>query len=69
MACQASPKTQQPTDDTNRSSVPPSEQAVILIGLEARMTSAQVRGKLVEALQLDLVGPGPGLGNPAEILP
>ena len=31
------------------------------------MTSAQVRGKLVEALQLDLVGPGPGLGNPAEI--
>jgi hypothetical protein len=33
------------------------------------MTSAQVRGKLVEALQLDLVGPGPGLGNPVEILP
>jgi hypothetical protein len=33
------------------------------------MTSAQVRGKLVEALQLDLVGPGPGLGNPSEVLP
>jgi hypothetical protein len=33
------------------------------------MTAAQVRRKLVEALQLDLVGPGAGLGDPAEVLP
>src|ERR1035438_6609089 len=35
----------------------------------AQMTAAQVRSKLVEALQLDLVGPGQTLGNPAEVLP
>ena len=34
-----------------------------------QMTSAQVRTKLVDALKLDLVGPGEQLGNPAEILP
>ncbi len=33
------------------------------------MTAAQVRSKLVEALQLDLVGRGQVLGNPAEVLP
>jgi hypothetical protein len=33
------------------------------------MTSAQVRGKLVEALKLDLVGPGQALGDPVEVLP
>jgi len=33
------------------------------------MTSAQVRGKLVEALKLDLVGPGRALGDPVEVLP
>jgi hypothetical protein len=33
------------------------------------MTPAQVRGKLAEALKLDLVGPGQDLGNPVEVLP
>jgi hypothetical protein len=33
------------------------------------MTSVAVRGKLVEALQLDLIGPGGELGNPREVLP
>jgi Helicase conserved C-terminal domain len=33
------------------------------------MTSAQVRSKLVEALRLDLVGPGTDLGDPHEVLP
>lgn len=33
------------------------------------MTSAEVRTKLVEALRLDLVGPGIDLGDPTEILP
>jgi hypothetical protein len=33
------------------------------------MTSAQVRSKLVEALRLDLVGPGTNLGDPKEVLP
>ena len=32
-------------------------------------TSADVRQKLAEALQLDLVGPDADLGNPAEVLP
>jgi hypothetical protein len=32
------------------------------------MTSAQVRSKLVEALRLDLVGPGTDLGDPQEVL-
>src|ERR1035438_4530082 len=34
-----------------------------------QMTAAQVRSKLVEALKLDLVGPGQGLGDPVEVLP
>src|ERR1035441_8137105 len=33
------------------------------------MTSAEVRSKLVESLELDLVGPRPGLGDVSEILP
>jgi hypothetical protein len=33
------------------------------------MKPLEIRGKLVEALRLDLVGPGNGLGNPAEVLP
>ncbi|MGA2738557.1 MAG: helicase, partial [Bryobacteraceae bacterium] len=33
------------------------------------MTSAEVRGKLLDALKLDLVGPGGELGNRAEVLP
>ena len=33
------------------------------------MTSADVRSKLVESLELDLVGPRPGLGDADEILP
>ncbi len=33
------------------------------------MQSVDVRQKLVEALQLDLVGPGDGLGSPEEVLP
>ena len=33
------------------------------------MTSADVRSKLVESLELDLVGPRPGLGDAEEILP
>src|ERR1017187_3176660 len=33
------------------------------------MTSAEVRSKLVESLELDLVGPRPGLGDAKEILP
>jgi hypothetical protein len=33
------------------------------------MTSAEVRSKLVESLELDLVGPRPGLGDANEILP
>jgi hypothetical protein len=33
------------------------------------MTSAQVRSKLVEALRLDLVGPGTNLGEQQEVLP
>jgi hypothetical protein len=33
------------------------------------MTSAEVRSKLVEALRLDLVGPGTDLGDPKEALP
>ena len=33
------------------------------------MTSVQVRSKLVEALRLDLVGPGTNLGDPKEVLP
>src|ERR1022692_2193890 len=33
------------------------------------MNSAEVRSKLVEALELDLVGPRPGLGDANEILP
>jgi hypothetical protein len=32
------------------------------------MTSVEVRSKLVEALRLDLVGPGITLGNPTEVL-
>ena len=32
------------------------------------MTSAEVRSKLVEALRLDLVGPGIDLGDPEEVL-
>ena len=32
------------------------------------MTSADVRSKLVESLELDLVGPRPGLGDATEIL-
>jgi hypothetical protein len=34
-----------------------------------QMTSAQVRSKLVEALRLDLVGPGTNLGDAKEVLP
>ena len=33
------------------------------------MTSAQVRSKLVEALRIDMVGPGTNLGDPQEVLP
>ena len=33
------------------------------------MTTAEVRSKLVESLELDLVGPRPGLGDAAEVLP
>src|ERR1700688_378714 len=33
------------------------------------MTSAELRSKLVEALDVDLVGPRPGLGAANEILP
>ena len=33
------------------------------------INSVDVRGKLVEALRLDLVGPGENLGDPAEVLP
>jgi hypothetical protein len=33
------------------------------------MTSAEVRGKLLDALKLDLVGPGGELGNRTEVLP
>ena len=33
------------------------------------LSSAQVRGRLVDALQLDLVGPSVDLGNPDEVLP
>jgi hypothetical protein len=33
------------------------------------MTSAEVRSKLVESLELDLVGPRPGLGEANEVLP
>ena len=33
------------------------------------MTSAEVRTELVNALKLDLVGPGQKLGDPNEILP
>ena len=33
------------------------------------MTPIAVREKLVEALQIDLVGPGRGLGDPKEVLP
>ena len=33
------------------------------------MKSVEVRSKLVEALKLDLVGPGENLGNPEEVLP
>ena len=33
------------------------------------MTSADVRSKLVESRELDLVGPRPGLGDADEILP
>jgi hypothetical protein len=32
------------------------------------MSAAEVRTKLVEALELDLVGPANGVGNPAEVL-
>ena len=32
------------------------------------MKPVEVRSKLVDALQLDLVGPGNGLGNPSEVL-
>jgi len=34
-----------------------------------QMTSAEVRSKLVEALRLDLVGPGVNLGDAQEVLP
>jgi hypothetical protein len=34
-----------------------------------QMTSVEVRSKLVEALRLDLVGPGTDLGDPNEVLP
>src|SRR4051794_8860924 len=37
--------------------------------MPVQMTSAQVRTKLVEALELDLIGPITGLGDPAEVLP
>lgn len=37
--------------------------------MAARMTSVQVRSKLVEALKLDLVGPEKNLGDLAEVLP
>src|ERR1700678_2650403 len=33
------------------------------------MTSAEVRSKLVESLELDLVGPRPELGDGNEVLP
>src|SRR5882724_4951870 len=33
------------------------------------MTSAEVRSKLVESLELDLMGPRPGMGDASEILP
>lgn len=33
------------------------------------MTSGEIRSKLVASLELDLVGPRPGLGDPAEVLP
>src|ERR1035438_8228687 len=37
--------------------------------MSEEMTSAEVRSKLVEALRLDLVGPGSDLGDPQELLP
>ncbi len=37
--------------------------------MAGEMTSAEVRSKLVEALRLDLVGPGTNLGDPKEVLP
>src|SRR3989442_11980911 len=37
--------------------------------MPVQMISTQVRGKLVESLQLDLVGPGHELGEPMEVLP
>jgi hypothetical protein len=36
--------------------------------MSEEMTSAQVRSKLVEALRLDLVGPGVNLGDAQEAL-
>src|SRR5579863_6185486 len=33
------------------------------------MEPVEIRGKLVEALRLDLVGPGQQLGDPKEVLP
>lgn len=33
------------------------------------LESVEIRGKLVEALRLDLIGPGQQLGDPAEVLP
>src|SRR5579884_1026683 len=41
----------------------------ISVSMPPQMTSAQVRRKLVEALNLDLVGPGRELGYQAEVLP
>ncbi|HEV2578800.1 MAG TPA: DISARM system helicase DrmA [Acidobacteriaceae bacterium] len=37
--------------------------------MPAETTSAHVRGKLIDALKLDLVGPQQGLGDAAEVLP
>jgi hypothetical protein len=33
------------------------------------LKSVEVRGKLVDALRLDLAGPSDGLGDPEEVLP
>jgi len=37
--------------------------------VKSTMTPVDVRERLLEALKLDLVGPGVTLGNPAEVLP
>jgi hypothetical protein len=35
---------------------------------EKRMKPVDVRGRLVDVLRLDLIGPAPGLSNPSEVL-